>query len=334
MSIRTEIQSHSHIVIKPAMTYIYCLRGRKGMVIVMGMTVGKISGNSNGYVKIDLYNRDGSYAGSLAVSTSRTKTSKSKSTSKTGQKKYKKLQYNFKRLSNQIMRTKTSVNAKQLVTKTKFQIADLKMKLISGDYSYEEVHNAIVHAEKIARVAKKRMKNLEEEEYLEKTGRNDEMDLEEMQARQGKQKDEILDTTGMSQEEMEQLMQELQEEMEKIEEELEKAMDESEKLMEEFVQGSNQQMNPEDLEELKKKHRSEELRDIMKADMEYLKALFNRLAREKESAGSSSSNSSSDSSSNMPISGVSLEIGGVDVPVETVAEASVEVAGASVDVSV
>lgn len=302
----------------------------------MGMTIGKISASSNGNMKIDLYNRDGSYKGSMTVSTSRTRASKSKSTSNTGQKKYKKLQYNFKRLSSQIMRTKTSVNAKQLVTKTKFQIADLRMKLISGDYSYEEIHNALIHAEKIARVAKKRMKHLEEEEYIEKTGHNDKMDLEEMQEQQGKQKEEILDTTCMSQEEMERLMQELQAEMEKIEKELEKAMEESENLMEEFVQGSKQQMDSKDLEELKKRHRSEELRDIMKADMEYLKAIFNKLAREKESAGSSSSNSnsSSDSSGNMSISGISLEIGSVDVPVETAAEAPVEVAGASVDVTV
>lgn len=302
----------------------------------MGMTIGKISSSNNGNMKIDLYNRDGSYKGSLTVSTSRTRTSKSKSTSKTGQKKYKKLQYNFKRLSNQIMRTKTSVNAKQLVTKTKFQIADLKMKLISGDYSYEEVHNAIVHAEKIARVAKKRMKNLEQEECIQKTGRNKKMDIEEMQEKREKQQDEILDTTGMSREEIEKLLQELKEEMEKIEQELDKAMKASENLMEEFIQGSKQQMDPKELEELKKKHRSEEFRDIMEADMEYLKAVFNKLAREKASAGSSSSssNNSSDSSNSMPISGVSLEIGGTEVPVETVAEAPVEVAGASVDVTV
>lgn len=298
----------------------------------MGMTVGKIGTSKNGYVSVELYNRDGSYAGTMTVSTSRT--SKSKKSSKTTQKKYKKLQYNFKRLSNQIMRAKTSVNAKQIVTKTKFQIADLRMKLISGDYNYEEIHNALIHAEKIARVAKKRMKNLEEEEYIEKTGRNDEMDIEEMQKKQDEQKEEILDTTGMSQEEMEQLAQELQEEMERIEAELEKAIKESENLMEELVQGSKMQMDPEDLEELKKKHRAEELRDIMKADMEYLKALFNKLAREKEAAGSGSSGSSSDSSGNLSLSGVSLEIGGVDIAVETAAAAPVEVAGATVDVTV
>lgn len=303
----------------------------------MGMTIGKISSSNNGSMKIDLYNRDGSYKGTMTVSTSRTRTSKSKRTSKTGQKKSKKLNYNFKRLSNQIMRTKTSVNAKQLVTKTKFQIADLRMKLVSGDYDYTEIHNALVHAEKIARVAKKRMKNLEEEEYLEKTGRNKKMDIEEMQEKLDEQNEEILDTTGMSREEMEQLVQELQEEMERIEDELEKAMEEAENLMEEFVQGSKKQMDPADLEELKKKHRAEELRDIMKADMEYLKALFNKLAKEKESAANGSIGNSNDSDNSYGnISGVSLEIGGVDIPVETaVAEAaSVEAAGSNVDVTV
>lgn len=302
------------------------------MVFIMGMTVGKISSSKNGYVSVELYNRDGSYAGTMTISTP-----KSKKTSKSTQKKPKKLQYNFKRLSNQIMRAKTSVNAKQIVTKTKFQIADLRMKLISGDYNYEEIHNALIHAEKIARVAKKRMKNLEEEEFIEKTGRNEDMNIEEMQEKQDEKKEEILDTTAMSQEEMERLAQELQEEMERIEDELEEAIRESENLMEELVQGSKMQMDPKDLEELKKKHRAEELRDIMKADMEYLKALFNKLAREKEAAGSGSSgssDSSSDSSGNLSISGVSLEIGGVDIPVETAATAPVEVAGTNVNVTV
>lgn len=308
---------------------------RKGMVIDMGMTVGKISGTNDGYIKVELYNRDGSYAGTMAVSTSKTRAEKSKKSSKTAQKKPKKLQYNFKKLSNQIMQTKTSVNAKQLVTKAKFQIADLRAKLISGDYDYAEIHNALVHAEKIARVAKKRMKNLEEEEYIEKTGRKKEFDYEELQEKNEEQ-EETIDTTGMTQEELERLAQELQEELERIEDELEEAMKETENLMEDFVQGSKLQMDPKELEQLKKKHRADELRDIMKADMEYLKALFNKLAKEKASGGSSSSGSTGDSDNSYGnISGVSLELGGVDVPVESVAaSAPVEVAGASVDITV
>ena len=295
------------------------------------MTVGRISQTGSGYMKIDLYNRDGSYAGSMSVSTSRTRTERKK-VSQSGQKKYKKLQYNFKRLSNQILRTKTSVNAKQLVTKTKFQIADLRMKLISGDYDYAEVHSALLHAEKIARVAKKRLKHLQQEENIEKTGKAGMTDPEEMKTEK-EEEEEILDTSGMSQEELQELAEQLEEEMEKIEQELEEAL-EAEDFMEEFLQSNYEEMEPADLEQLKKKHRSEEMTDIMKADMEYLKALFDRLAKEKESAGSASygSSGSSDNSSGA-VSGVSLELGGMDIPVEAGVEAPVETAGANVDVT-
>lgn len=290
--------------------------------------VGRISQTGSGYMKIDLYNRDGSYAGSMSVSTSRTRAERKK-VSQSGQKKYKKLQYNFKRLSNQILRTKTSVNAKQLVTKTKFQIADLRMKLISGDYDYAEVHSALLHAEKIARVAKKRLKHLQQEENIEKTGKAGMTDPEEMETEK-EEEEEILDTSGMSQEELQELVEQLKEEMEKIEQELEEAL-EAEDFMEEFLQSNYEEMEPADLEQLKKKHRSEEMTDIMKADMEYLKALFDRLAKEKESAGSASYGSSDNSSG--AVSGVSLELGGMDIPVEAGVEAPVETAGANVDVT-
>ncbi len=293
--------------------------------------VGRISQTGSGYMKIDLYNRDGSYAGSMSVSTSRTRAERKK-VSQSGQKKYKKLQYNFKRLSNQILRTKTSVNAKQLVTKTKFQIADLRMKLISGDYDYAEIHSALLHAEKIARVAKKRLKHLQQEENIEKTGKAGMTDPEEMETEK-EEEEEILDTSGMSQEELQELAEQLEEEMEKIEQELEEAL-EAEDFMEEFLQSNYEEMEPADLEQLKKKHRSEEMTDIMKADMEYLKALFDRLAKEKESAGSASSGSSGSSNgSSGAVSGVSLELGGMDIPVEAGVEAPVETAGANVDVT-
>ena len=89
---------------------------------------------------------------------------------------------------------------------------------------------------------------------------------------------------------------------------------------------SHREMDPEDLDQLKKKHRSEELREIMEADMKYLKALFNRLAREKEEGPGGQ-----DYGSNDYASGVSLEIGGLDIPVATV-EAPVLIEGSNFDV--
>ncbi|MDE6389187.1 MAG: DUF4175 domain-containing protein [Lachnospiraceae bacterium] len=298
----------------------------------MSMMIGT---RNSDVTRIELRNRDGSYAGTMTVSKPRKKTtSKSNSVSMSAKKKYKKLNYNFRRLSNQILQTKTSINAKQLTTKSKFQIADLRMKLISGDYNYIEIHNALTHAEKIARVAKKRLKNLQEEENIEKTGRKGMTDPEEMKEKDD-EKTEILDTSGMTEEEMQRLMQELQEEMERIKDELEEAMKSAENLMEEFTQASSQEMDPHDLELLKKKHRAEEIRDIMKADLEYLKAVFDKLAKDKQSGSGgvdNSSDSSSDGSGSGNASGVSLELGGVDIPVET-AEAPIEVAGTNVDVT-
>ncbi|MDE6201993.1 MAG: hypothetical protein K2G19_00790, partial [Lachnospiraceae bacterium] len=65
------------------------------------------------------------------------------------------------------------------------------------------------------------------------------------------------------------------------------------------------------IERLKKKHRSDELREIMEADMKYLRAMFDKLAKEKQE------NSSGVSSYNYEAAeAVSLEIGGMEMPVD------------------
>ncbi len=282
----------------------------------MGLSIGTVSRTKDPNVtRIELKNKDGSSAGTLTIRRATVK------------KKPKRLQYNFKRLSNQIMQSKSSMNAKQLTTKTKFQIVDLRLKLASGDYDYNEIHNAIKHAEKIARVAKKKMKHLQEEEFYRKTGGKSAAQ-EETELEDDSESLNSIDTSGMSQEEMERLMKQIQEEMEKIEEELEEAMH-SEDFLGEFMQGFGDEMSPKDLESLKKKHRAEEMRDIMEADLEYLKSYFNKLSKEKEE-GASGLFDSSESSGN--ITGVSLELGGVEIPVEA-AEAPVPAEGGNVDVT-
>lgn len=287
------------------------------MGIGSGLSIGSVSHvkNSN-ETKIELKNKDGSTAGTLTIKLAKAK------------KKPKRLNYSFKRLSNQIMRSKSSMSAKQLTTKSKFQIVDLRLKLASGDYDYTEIHNALKHAERIARVAKKKMKHLQEEEFYEKTNgksaAREEQELEEESEGLNQ-----IDTSGMNQEDMERLMKQIQEEMRKIEEELEEAMN-SQDFMDEFMQGYSEEMSPKDLEALKKKHRAEELRDIMEADLEYLKAYFDKLSKEKEEGSSGSSGTSSDSYGN--ITGVSLELNGVEVPVEAAVDAAVQVEGANIDV--
>ena len=102
-------------------------------------------------------------------------------------------------------------------------------------------------------------------------------------------------------------------------EELEETLEEMEDLeeLEELSAASYDDMDPEDLEMLKKKHRAKELRKITEADMEYLKALFNELEKEKQDNQN----------------GVSLELAGIEVSTAAV-EIPAALEGGNIDVTV
>lgn len=254
-------------------------------------------GNSN--VKRYIFRKpNGSVAASMSVH-------------KPSSKKKKRLQYNFKQLSKQILQTKTPVNAKQVVTRARAQVVNLRRKLYSDDYDYSEIRHALIHAEKIARIAKKRMKHLQEEESIKKKGGVCEGDL----ADESKDFDELFGTEEdleISEEKMQEIMEDLQEQIRELEEAIADGTGLDE-LAEEMMPLQNREMDPADLELLKKKHRAEEMREIMEADLKYLKAMFDKFERERQE-GANGSSSNSDSNANS--SGVSLELGGIDIPVE------------------
>lgn len=273
---------------------------------MMGMAVSSNNRNVKKYV---IKNRDGSTAGTITIS-------------KTKPKKTKRLQYNFKQLSNQILQSKTSYNARQVVTRTRSNVVSLRRKLYDDNYDYSDIRRALIHAEKMTRIAKKKMKHLQEEESCKKGGVC-QGDIEEEREKWEDACDP--DMLDMSADKINEIMQELEDQLRELEQELSDATELSE-LTEELTPVTGREMDPEDLDLLKKKHRSEELREIMEADMKYLRALFNKLAREKQEGPSSSGNSSESN-----ITGVSLELGGVDIPVDGV-EAPVMTEGANLDV--
>ena len=84
-----------------------------------------------------------------------------------------------------------------------------------------------------------------------------------------------------------------------------------------------------DLELMKKKHRAKEMREIMEADMKYLKALFHELEKERREGASGIGGGSNNSNG----SGVSLELAGVEMAA-SMPEMPVEAAGGSIDVSI
>ena len=221
--------------------------------------------------------------------------------------KLKKLKYHYKDISSKIMRSKTSAMARQVVSQAKREVLRLKREKQSGKYDSEEIDAAIVHAKAMERIARKKVKHLEEEELAkacgglcadnqisderteeeqEKDGTSiDELKREELQHEDMQQEEFLNDETiepitisEMNVSVLEDLSQELFHEMS---EELQDLMSELglDELNDSLL-GAKRDMDPADLKEMKIKHRNREMKEIVKADNEYLKAYFKYLEKQ------------------------------------------------------
>ena len=82
----------------------------------------------------------------------------------------KRLPYSFKQISQQIAKVKNASGARPVITQVRQKLGWLYTKLRSSDYDDEEIAAAIVHATAMEKIAKRKMKHLEEEEHAEKGG--------------------------------------------------------------------------------------------------------------------------------------------------------------------
>ncbi len=270
----------------------------------MGMMVGSSGGSRH---VIELRDANGNLTGTISVSTSKpsSKTKKSKSTKK------KRLNYNHKKIAKQILMSKTSNNSRRVVTRAREEVVMLLRKQMSGNFDETEIRHAIIHARKMERIARKQMKHLREEEKAEQSGKCMVEKPEKVNERN--QVEEQVEG-GLSQEELEELLAEYEELMDEMEE-----LNGLDEVMKEYMGATIQELTPEQLEQLRKKHRAQEAKEIMEADMKYLQAMFNRLEKEK---------------ANIAQNGVSLELQGVEMPVEVSEIQVAEVEGTAVDVTV
>ncbi len=250
------------------------------------------------------------------------RTSRPSKSSNNSKKKKKPLQYNFKQISSQIMLSKTPANARKVLTKARGKVAELLKKQNSENYDDRELRAAIIHAKKMERIAKKRMKHLQQEEDAKQDkNQSENMEDQELEMEDIFSNDE-LDEKEVIDDELLKIMQELQALMEESMDDLMDSLTEEAEfndLAEEVAGIIEEELEPEELERLKKKHRADELREIAEADMKYLRALFDKLEKDKQSS---------------PVnSGVSLELSGEEIPVEVIAE-PVMVEGGTIDFSV
>lgn len=256
---------------------------------------------------------DQSMAYAQKLSASRAKTEKTSLEKK-------KLQYSFKKISSQIIRSKTSVSARKAVQAAKREINRLKRLKGSGEYDEEEIQLAIDHAKAMEKVAKKKVSHLEQEEMIERNGQGLSGELDEIEEKNDGSdqeeneelpEDEALEDgsyeiqDGMEDYEYEMAlqMQEMQEAMKEqqqisaeefanstddMTDQLMDAMDEMMEDMDltelaESTFAPDPNMSEDDLKMLKIKHRYKELKEIAEADKEYLKGI---MEHEKSKAAS------------------------------------------------
>ena len=254
-----------------------------------------------------LYNIDGSYAGTISVTRP----------SSTNGKKKRRSDYSFKQVSAQVLSAKTSDKASQVRTSIGMKLNLLYKRRKGGEYDEEEITRAILHAEQLLRACKKKEKHLKMEEAAEKHMKGSTVEEREdpVEEAAADEKEQTLEA-----EEFQALMEKLELDMEEMYEKAEETSEFDEEL-EELSKAMSGDMEPQDLKQLKLKHRSEEQRDILQADLKYLKALFDRLQAEKESNGKASS------SQTYSGSGVIMTFDGMDVPVEPDIPVSAETGG-------
>lgn len=251
--------------------------------------------------RVILKNADGTAAGTISIT-------------KPNKKKLKKLQYNFKEISTQIMRTQTSGNAKQVMLKARCTTAILRRKVKTGEYDDKELEMAINHAEQMVRIARKRMKHLQEEENVKRQGGVCQAEPEEEKEAFYPEDMEEQNNIEPDSEEIQELMQELMQKVQEKQDELEK-LENTDGLEE--LSAAGKKMDPADLKALKKKHRADEMREIAEADIKYLRSFFDKLEKEKQEA----------------FRGVSLELAGISMQVPDV-EMPAAPEGTGIDVSV
>ena len=208
-----------------------------------------------------------SYSTNNAFSTYSVTDSKMRATTSSGKstsgKKKKKLNYSFKQISARVQQAKTSSDAFLAYVSTLYKVVELKKKCTQEDYDAAEASIALAHAEAILSVARKKKEHLKEEERAEQHSENEKID----------ETSDVEHDTESSEgwEEMEKMLKDLEEEM-NFEEE-----------MSDFCELLDPSLSEDDIEEIKKKHRVREMMEITRADMKYLKAIFEKYERDRNS---------------------------------------------------
>lgn len=212
--------------------------------------------------------------------------------------KLKKLKYQFKDISAKILRSKTSASARMVAGQAKRELLRLKREKQNNNDGGAELDAAINHAKAMERVAKKKVKHLEQEEMLQASSG---VFIEEEICKPEEEilyeyEEEMTEST-----ELEDCLYELEEKMHDLLEDM--GLEE----LEDSLLMTKSEMEPEDIKALKSKHRNREMRDIVRADTEYLKAIFEGYEKAKSGeAGTTPVAQDTFTSTTMPVPAINI----------------------------
>lgn len=154
----------------------------------------------------------------------------------------KKLNYNYRDVSGQLLRAKKVQGASNALSRAKSKLSMLRRCAASGQYDTKEVAAAIAHARRMVECAQLKIRNLKTEEMEQRKNRN------ENSAEERQQKGEVKRRVAAKERELREKM----------------AIDEIQKVQQEKTK--RQQMIQQ-----RRRHRNQEQGKINEADMKYLK---------------------------------------------------------------
>lgn len=208
-----------------------------------------------------------------------------------------KLKYSFKKISSKIINSKTSTAAREVVAQAKREIQKLKAAKRTGKYDEEELEAALDHAKAMERIARKKARHLEEEEMAKRCSsdsgssasqiaydEDNEDDKNSVKKEISELRDDLKEISDKADNEeyiesddvTDEMISEITDSMEEMLDSIEELSD----LMDEIM-SNPVNMDPEDIDAMVIKHRNKEMKEITKADSEYLKALFDHYEKIK-----------------------------------------------------
>lgn len=128
-------------------------------------------------------NVDSAMTGTVVITNQSGSASKTRSKAKAGRKR---LNYNHREISGQLLRAKKTQNAAVVLTRAKSKLGVLQRSAASGKYDKKEVANAIAHASRVIRCAQLKVNHLKQEESEQK--KNSQSSSSELRQKKGELK--------------------------------------------------------------------------------------------------------------------------------------------------